>query len=75
MEYLNAHLAREAGRPTIPARRSRGRRFRSIPVTDEEEAQVGRLRYLPEQDVKGGLVRGPLDWPRLEVPWTCSGLG
>jgi REP element-mobilizing transposase RayT len=63
MEYLNGNLAKEAGRLHDWREKFWGRRFRSIPVTDEEEAQVGRLRYLLEQGVKEGLVRSPLDWP------------
>mgnify|MGYP001824032533 CR=1 FL=1 len=39
------------------------RRARSIPVSDEEEAQVARLRYLYSQGVKENLVTSPEDWP------------
>ncbi|MEO7795153.1 MAG: hypothetical protein ABIV06_10305, partial [Thermoanaerobaculia bacterium] len=40
-----------------------GRRYQAILVSDEEEAQVGRLSYLLAQGVKEGLVASPLDWP------------
>ncbi|MEZ5331858.1 MAG: hypothetical protein R2991_07345 [Thermoanaerobaculia bacterium] len=39
------------------------RRYRPIPVSDEPEAQIGRLRYLFEQGVKEGLVTSPRHWP------------
>ena len=38
-------------------------RYRAIPISDEPEAQIGRLRYLLEQGVKEGLVTSPLHWP------------
>jgi REP element-mobilizing transposase RayT len=38
-------------------------RYRPIPVSDEPEAQIARLRYLLEQGVKEGLVASPLQWP------------
>ena len=38
-------------------------RYRPIPVSDEPEAQIARLRYLLEQGVKEGLVTSPRHWP------------
>jgi REP element-mobilizing transposase RayT len=38
-------------------------RYRAIPISNEPEAQVARLRYLLEQGVKEGLVTSPLHWP------------
>jgi len=38
-------------------------RYHAVPVSDEPEAQVARLRYLLEQGVKEGLVASPLHWP------------
>ena len=38
-------------------------RYSSVPVTDEEKAQVERLAYLLAHGVKEGLVRRPQDWP------------
>ncbi|MEM6792888.1 MAG: transposase [Acidobacteriota bacterium] len=38
-------------------------RYRSIPVSDEPEAQIARLRYLLGQGCKEGLVAAPRDWP------------
>jgi REP element-mobilizing transposase RayT len=63
MEYVNGNLAKEAGRLHEWREKFWGRRFQSVPVTDEEEAQVGCLRYLLEHGCKEGLVRSPLDWP------------
>ena len=39
------------------------RRYTSIPVSDEPEAQIARLRYLLANSAKEGLVLSPLDWP------------
>jgi REP element-mobilizing transposase RayT len=63
MCYLNGNLAREAGRLHGWRERLWSRRYRAIIVSDEPQAQVGRLRYLLEQGCKEGLVRSPLDWP------------
>lgn len=63
MGYLKGNLAKEAGRLHDWQEKFWGRRYQSIPVTDEEEAQVRRLRYLLEHGCKERLVRSPLDWP------------
>ncbi len=63
MNYLNGNLAREAGRLHGWRERLWGRRYTAIVVSDEEEAQVERLRYLLAQGCKEGLVRSPRDWP------------
>ncbi len=39
------------------------RRYRSIEVSNEEEDQVGRLRYLLAAGVKEQLVERAIDWP------------
>jgi REP element-mobilizing transposase RayT len=38
-------------------------RYHAVPISDEPEAQVGRLRYLLQQGVKEGLVASPRHWP------------
>jgi hypothetical protein len=38
-------------------------RYRPIPISNESEAQIARLRYLLEQGVKEGLVTSPRHWP------------
>src|SRR3954453_8783728 len=40
-----------------------GRRYQSIVVSDEEEAQIGRLRYQLAHGAKEDLVDRPRDWP------------
>ncbi len=42
-----------------------GRRYRPIIISDEEAAQVARLRYILEQGVKENLVASPRRWPGL----------
>ncbi len=63
MNYFNSNLAREAGRLVRWREKFWGRRYQAILVSDEEEAQVGRLTYLLAQGVKEGLVASPFDWP------------
>jgi len=41
------------------------RRYQAIEVSEEEEAQVDRLRYILAQGCKEGLVARPGDWPGL----------
>jgi len=60
--YVNGNVAREMGRLHGWAGALWGRRHRPIPVLDDE-ALVGRLRYLLSQGVKEGLVASPRDWP------------
>ena len=40
-----------------------GDRYHAVPVSDEEEAQIARLRYGLSQGVKEGFVLDPRDWP------------
>ncbi|MDY7094015.1 MAG: hypothetical protein SX243_13690 [Acidobacteriota bacterium] len=63
MGHFTSKIAREIGRlydwpggifPTP---------YRCREVSEEEEAQVERLRYVLSQGVKEGLVESPLDWP------------
>ena len=63
MNYLNSNLAREAGRLARWREKFWGRRYQAVLVSDEEEAQVGRLSYVLAQGVKEGLVASPFDWP------------
>ncbi len=63
MGYLNGNLAKEAGRLHAWREKFWGRRYRAIVVSDEEAAQVARLRYLLAQGTKELLVRSPRDWP------------
>jgi Transposase IS200 like len=63
MNYLNSNLAREAGRLIRWREKFWGRRYQAILVSNEEDAQVARLRYLLAHGAKEGLVASPLDWP------------
>jgi len=63
MAYVNGNLAREAGRLYRWRHRFWARRYRAIVVSDEEAAQVARLKYLLSQGTKEGLVAQPTDWP------------
>lgn len=63
MAYFQGNLAKEAGR----LHRWRGpfwhRRYQHVLVSDEEVAQVARLRYILENGCKEELVASPLEWP------------
>ncbi len=63
MNFFSSNLAREAGRLHGWPGRLWARRFTCIPITDEEKAQVGRLKYILEQGCKEGLVSSPRHWP------------
>jgi REP element-mobilizing transposase RayT len=64
MAYLNANLAKEAGRLHGWRERLWGRRYTLQLVHPSDAAeQVQRLRYVLEQGCKEGLVRSPCDWP------------
>jgi hypothetical protein len=78
--YVNTNLSKEAGRlhgwrgPLLE------RRYQAIPVSSEEDAQVGRLRYLLAHGCKEGLVARLRDWPgahcahSLVAGETCTGV-
>ncbi len=63
MAYLNGNLAKEVGRLYGWKEKIWGRRYQGIVVSEEEQAQVDRLRYLLAQGVKEGLVAKVGDWP------------
>jgi REP element-mobilizing transposase RayT len=63
MNYLNSNLAREAGRLVRWREKFWGRRYQAILVSEEDETQIARLRYVLAHGVKEGLVGSPLDWP------------
>jgi REP element-mobilizing transposase RayT len=63
MCYLSSNLAREVGRLADWKEKFWGRRYQSIVVSDEEEAQVARLKYILAHGAKEGLVVSPLQWP------------
>ena len=63
MAYFQGNLAKEAGR----LYKWRGpfwhRRYQHVLVSEEEAAQIGRLRYILVNGCKENLVSSPLDWP------------
>ena len=63
MAFFNGNLAKEVARLTGWKDRVWARRYQAIVVSDEEEAQVGRLLYILANCVKEGLVSSPLEWP------------
>jgi REP element-mobilizing transposase RayT len=63
MRYLNSKIAREAGRLHGWTEKLWGRRYTSIVVSHEPEAQIQRLRYLLDQGCKERLVTSPRHWP------------
>lgn len=67
MRYVNSNVARKVGRLHGWKEKFWGKRYSAIVVSHEEEAQVGRLKYLLSQGVKEGLVERPEDWPGLHL--------
>lgn len=63
MNYLNSNLAREAGRLHGWKEKFWGRRYQAIVVSEEQAAQMDRLRYLLSHGCKEGLVERPREWP------------
>ena len=43
------------------------RRYSAIVISDEEAAQVDRLRYILANGCKEGLVASPRDWPGVNM--------
>ncbi len=63
MGYFNSKLAREVARSTGWRDKVFSRRYQAILVSDEEEAQIGRLVYVLSHGCKENLVARPQDWP------------
>ena len=63
MNFLNSNLAREAGRLHGWGEKFWGRRYQAIVISQEEAAQIDRLRYLLSHGCKEGLVARPREWP------------
>ena len=61
--YFESKLAKEVGRLTGWRDKIWARRYQSIPVSNEEAAQVARLEYILSNGVKEHLVAHPCDWP------------
>lgn len=63
MQYLNSNIARKLGPRVKWSNSFWSRRYQAVPVSREDAAQIGRLRYVLSQGTKEGLVASPLDWP------------
>lgn len=63
MRHIQSNIAREAGDLHDWKERFWSRRYRDVPVSDEPEAQIKRLRYILAHGVKEGLVTRCRDWP------------
>jgi len=63
MCFVNSNVAREAGRLAKWRDKFWARRYQAIIVSEEEGAQVSRLKYLLSHGSKEGLVGRPQDWP------------
>jgi len=62
MQFVNANVAKEAGRLHVWRERFWSRRYRSIVVADEKAAHA-RLRYILAHGAKEGLIGSPGAWP------------
>ncbi|MEO1369468.1 MAG: hypothetical protein AAFX50_20000 [Acidobacteriota bacterium] len=61
--HLKTNLSKEIGRLHDWEGPLFAGRYRSVPLSDEPEIQLERLRYILGQGVKEGLVLSPKDWP------------
>jgi len=72
--YIEANIARRVGARVGWAGRFWHRRFSAEPVLDDD-ALVGRLKYLLAHGVKEGLVEAAQDWPGFTtIPELAHGL-
>ena len=62
MQFVNANVAKEAGRLHSWRERLWSRRYRSIVVADDKAAHA-RLRYVLAHSAKEGLLGSPAAWP------------
>lgn len=63
MRYLQTNLSKEIQKVQKWKGRVWKPRYRSIAISEEDEAQIARLRYVLAHGVKEGLVRRVRDWP------------
>ena len=63
MRHVGRNISDEIGRLHDWPGKMQERRFRAIQVSDEEEDQVSRLRYLLGAGVKEQLVERAIEWP------------
>jgi hypothetical protein len=65
MEFLNTNLSKEIGRLHGWKGKLWHDRYHLVPVSDEEDAQIRRLRYLLAAGVKEFLVDCVTEWPGI----------
>ena len=63
MTFVNSNIAREAARLVGWKGRFWARRYKAIPVSHEDVAQIERLRYILSHGCKEGLVASSAQWP------------
>lgn len=63
MGYLASNVAREVGRIRDWREKFWSRRYRAIAISNEDAAQIARLRYVLAHGAKEGFVARPRDWP------------
>lgn len=66
MNFFNSKLAREVGRLHNWRGHVWDEPYHAIRVSEEPEAQIGRLKYLLSQGCKEGFVITPGDWPGVQ---------
>lgn len=64
MNFVNANIAKEAGRLYQWREKFWGRRYTAIPILDDK-ALMGRVRYILAHGCKERLVRHPKNWPGI----------
>ncbi len=64
MEFVNTNLSKELGK-LYKIKGPKLQSYHLIPISDEEEAQIDRLRYLISNGVKEHLVERPEQWPGI----------
>ncbi|HTG32671.1 MAG TPA: transposase [Thermoanaerobaculia bacterium] len=64
--YFNSNLAREVSRLTGWTGKIWDRRYQAILISNEEEVQVARFRYVLSHGVKENLVAHLREWPGLQ---------
>jgi REP element-mobilizing transposase RayT len=67
MGYVNSNVAREISRLRGWKDKIWSRRYQAIVVSDEEGAQIARLKYILAHGAKEDLVERPQDWPGVHV--------
>lgn len=74
IRHVQSNIAREAGELHGWREKFWSRRYRDIPVSDESEAQIDRLRYCLSHGLKEDLVARCRDWPGVSsVPALADG--